>query len=101
MTDVTHDADDLKCLITEGHHQSLADGILARKGLTGEQFTDDQNLCSVTYLLFGETPSPQKWNAQRAKVTLVYPSIIVVKGLVGCTRRATLNRVRHVIRLSA
>src|SRR5436190_20252615 len=100
MPNIAYNSDDFESLIVKAHHQALAQRLFIGKSLLHQRFADDQDLGALAHLLRSEIATAQKWYVQGAKVVLVYPTKIVVERLVGSARRATFDRVRHVVWLS-
>src|SRR5215469_17145541 len=63
MLRVAHDANDLKRSARKADSNRFPKRILSRKGFASQHFVNDRDLLVLVYLLGGEEPASQEWNA--------------------------------------
>src|SRR5436190_17783380 len=100
MTNIADNPDDFERLIAKAHHQAFTERLFIGKSLLHQRFAHDQDLRALAHLLPSEITTAENRYVKGAKIILIYATKVVVERLVGSARRATLDRVGHVIRLS-
>src|SRR5215213_6581347 len=102
VSNVADDAYDLvACVVAHGDDETFTDRFFVRKGRVDKLLTDDHDFVAFSYVLIGETPTPQERNAERVEVVLIYATKVGAERLVRRGYRTTFYCERYIVRLTA